>query len=87
MIKIGWATRNVAATDRDGILGQFYQRISTGVLDEILVTALVIEREDVSIMVSADMVSIGDKIIFDIRDAVKKKEPEIPVENIMMNAI
>ena len=86
MIKIGWATRSVATTDRVGILGQFYQRISTGVLDEILVTALVIEREDVSIMVSADMVSIGDNIIFDIRDAVKKKEPEIPVENIMMNA-
>ena len=30
MIKIGWATRNVATTDRVGILGQFYQRISRG---------------------------------------------------------
>ena len=85
MIKIGWASRNVSTNAPVDIPGQFFKRISKKCMDEITVTALVIEREDTAIMVSGDFVSATDGIIHDIRAAVKAKNADIPVENILYN--
>jgi len=86
MIRIGWSTKDVSTNEPVGMVGQFYQRISTGTLDETLITAMVIEREDVSIMVSGDFVSFEAGIIHEVRDAVRAKNPDIPAQNIILNA-
>ena len=83
MIKIGWASRNVSTNEPVDIPGQFYRRVSTGCKDAITVTALVMEREDTVIMVSGDFLSAAGEIIVDIRNAVREKNAEIPVENII----
>lgn len=87
MIKFGWSQKTIAMDGPVFITGQFYERISKGILDPNTLTAFVAEGEGgVSIMVSVDHTSIIDGIIFEIRDSVKKKDPSIPTENIMMNA-
>ena len=87
MLKFGWSHKDVSVEGPVGITGQFYERISKGVYDPNTVTALVIDDGDeVSIMMSGDFVAFSNGIIFDIRNAVKDKNPEIPVEKIMMNA-
>ena len=87
MLKIGWSKRNITMDGPVAITGQFFQRISRGVLDSLWVTALVIDDgNEAAIIVSADMTSAAEKIIFEIRDAVKAKNPEIPVEKILLSA-
>ena len=45
MLKIGWASRDVS-TDKPVIIrGQHYTRISKGVLDPIMATALTVENK------------------------------------------
>ncbi len=86
MIKIGWASRDVSTDAPVVMTGQFYRRVSEKCMDEITVTALVIEREDTVIMVSGDFISAMDNIIVDIKAAVKSKNKDIPVENILYSA-
>lgn len=87
MLKFGWARRNASVDCPIFIRGQAYERISKGVWDENMITALVIDDGNtVSIMVSGDFPNIGDGIIFEVRDAVKAKNSAIPVENILFNA-
>lgn len=87
MLKFGWSRRDISVEGPVGITGQFDERISRGVYDPNMVTVLVIDDgETVSVMMSGDLVSASDGIIFEIRDAVKAKKPEIPVENILFNA-
>jgi len=87
MLKFGWSRKNVSVEGPVGITGQFRERISKGIYDPNFVTALVIDDgTTVSVMMSGDFVSISNGLIFDVRDAVKAKNPEIPVENILFNA-
>ncbi len=87
MLKFGWSKKVISVDGPIGITGQFHERISKGVYDENLLTALVIDDgSTVSVMVSADLVSVSDGIIFDIRAAVKEKNPAIPTEHILLNA-
>jgi len=86
MLKFGWSSKDVSIQGPVGITGQFFERISTGVYDEVTVTALVIDDgSTVSVMMSGDFVSASNGIIFDIRDAVKAKNSEIPTQNILFN--
>lgn len=86
-MKFGWSERSIAMEGPVLITGQFYERISKGILDPNTLTAFVAEGEGgLSIMVSADLVSVSDGIIFEIREAVKKKEPAIPTDCILMSA-
>lgn len=87
MLTFGWSKKDISTQDPVGIIGQFHERISKGVYDEITLTALAVSDEKTtSILVSADLTLVYDGIIFEIRQAVSKKNPEIPVSNIMMNA-
>lgn len=84
MIKIGWASRDVSTDKPIGITGQFYQRISKGIVDPITITTLVMDDgEDQVIFLSGDFVNAGDGIINDIRAAVSKKNSEIKTEKIL----
>ena len=87
MLKFGWSKVNIGVDGPVGITGQFHERISKGLYDESLVTVLVIDDgKTASIMMSGDLVSVGDGIIFDVREATRAKNSEIPVENIIFNA-
>ena len=55
--------------------------------DPILVTALVIDNgEDMAIFLSADVVVLRNHIVEAVREKVAQRNPEIPVEKIIMNA-
>jgi len=87
MLKIGWSSKNISMEGPVAITGQFHQRISKGILDNNTLTCLVLEDgENLSIMMSADLVSLSDGIIFDIRDEVRKRNQEIPTEKILISA-
>ena len=86
MIKIGWASRDVSTDKPVEITGQFYKRISKGIIDPITITALVMEDgADYAIFLSGDFVNAIDSIINDIRTAVFKKNPEIKTEKILFS--
>lgn len=86
-LKIGWASRDVSTDQPVSIPGQFHVRISKGVFDPILVTALVIDNgEDMAIFLSADVVVLRNHIVEAVREKVAQRNPEIPVEKIIMNA-
>ncbi len=86
-LKIGWASRDVSIEKPIHIPGQFYVRISKGVLDPVEVNALVIENgQDIVIFLSADLVVIRDCLLDEIREKVNAKNPQIPVLKIVMNA-
>ena len=87
MLKFGWSRKNISIDGPIGIVGQFHERISQGIIDDITLSALVIDDGNtVSIMMSADLLKISDGLIFEVRDAVKQKNPQIPVENILFSA-
>ena len=87
MLKFGWSRKGIGVEGPVGITGQSYERVSKGMLDDVMVTALVIDDgTNVSIMMSGDLVSVTDDLIFDVRDAVKAKNAAIPADKILFNA-
>ena len=86
-MKIGWAKRNVSTDKPVNIPGQFHARISTGVLDPLFATALVVENGgDLVCFVSIDVVVIRAFLLDNIREKVAKLLPGFPVEKIIVNA-
>ena len=87
MLKIGWSKRDISTNKPVVIAGQMYIRISEGILDPIMLTALTIENEgDYVIFLSSDTGGIYDKILDEVRAAVKAKNPLIDTQKIVMNA-
>ena len=87
MLSFGWSQKNISIEGPIGITGQFHERISKGILDENTLSALVIDDgSTVSVLMSADLISVSNGLIFDIREAVKKKNPTIPTEHILLSA-
>ncbi len=85
-LKIGWAHRDVSVDGPIGIPGQFYLRISEGIIDPVTLTVLVVDDgADSVIFVSADMVVIRSYLLDQIREKTAKLNPAIPVEKILMN--
>ena len=88
-LKIGWSKREISTNDPVSIPGQMHIRVSEGIHDPLFVTALCIdggEGEDKVIFLSCDIVSLRGGIIAEVCAAVHEKCPEIPVDNIIMNA-
>ncbi len=86
-LNIGWASRNVSTDKPINIPGQFYMRISEGILDPVTVSALVIDNSaDLVIFLSTDLVVIRCGLLDEIRAKVAELNPEIPVEKILMSA-
>jgi len=87
MLKIGWAKREISTNDPVIIPGQFYTRVSQGILDPLFVTALVIDSgDDYVIFLQSDSVSVAKGILKEIREKVKNKISEIDPLKILMNA-
>ncbi len=87
VLKIGWAKRDVSTTEPINLPGQFYMRISTGVLDPVYATTLFIEDgNDMVCFVTLDCVVIRNFLVDEVRRLVAKKHPELPVVKIILNA-
>ncbi len=85
-IKIGWATRDITSDEPLNLPGQFHIRISEGVLDPVTLTALVTDNgEDLAIFLSADACVVRSGLLDEIRRRTAEKDPDIPVEKIIMN--
>lgn len=88
-LKIGWGRREISTNDPVSIPGQMHIRVSEGIHDPLYVTALCIDGgagEDQVIFLSCDIVSIAGGIIEAVCAAVQAKCPQIPTDNIIMNA-
>jgi hypothetical protein len=86
-LNIGWASRDVSSKEPLDIPGQFYMRVSTGVLDPLTVTALVVDNgEDLVCFLSCDFVAIRGCLVRAVRDKVARLIPGFPVEKIILNA-
>ena len=87
-IKIGWAKRSIAPQEGVApITGQFYLRVAIGQYTPVLVSSLVLENgNDAVIFVSADMVSVSDKVLIKVQENLAAEAPEIPGNKIILNA-
>lgn len=86
-LRIGWASRDVSTDKPINIPGQFHMRISEGIMDPLTVSALVIDNgADQVIFLSADLVVIRSGLLDEVRAQVAQRNPEIPVDKILMNA-
>ena len=87
MLKIGWASRDVS-TDKPVIIrGQHYTRISKGVLDPIMATALTVENNgDYVIFLSTDTTDTVAGVLNLVCEKVKNKNKEIDTAKILMSA-
>ena len=84
-LSIGWASRDVSTTAPINIPGQFHMRISKGILDPVTTTALVVDGgDDLAIFLSLDAVVIRAHLLDEVREEVRKRNPEIPAEKILM---
>lgn len=85
MLKIGWSKRDVSTTEPVNIPGQFFKRISRGILDPIFVNCLVVENtNDIVIFLSGDFVGGGTTISL-IREKLSAKRPDFPVLKVIFN--
>ncbi|MGI6087606.1 MAG: hypothetical protein ACOYCD_06645 [Kiritimatiellia bacterium] len=86
-LKIGWASRDISTDKPINIPGQFYIRISKGILDPVTVTAMVIDSgDDLAVFLSADLVMIINGLLDEVRARVAELNPVIPTLKILMNA-
>ena len=87
-LKIGWAVSD-ASTDKPVCLqGLNHRRVSQGLRDPILITALVIDNgEDFVVFNSWDTSCVFGTVALRVRAEVQKRIPGFPVEKIVFNAI
>lgn len=85
-VKIGWAMRQIAIDDNLCLFGQMYLRISQGILDPNMTTALVLDSgEGHAIFCCCDIEAHrGDSIQRTIKKVVAMR-PEIDPNSIIMN--
>lgn len=86
-LKIGWSCKDISTLEPTSIHGQFYLRVSEGILDPITVTALIIDngKEQIA-MLSCDVTSLGCEIVKKIRAKVCALAPEVDAAKLILNA-
>ena len=87
MLEIGWSRKDVSTQLPVVLPGQFHMRISQGVLDPPMVTALTMySGDDYVIFLSCDIVSLGGGILDIIREKVTQRNPQIDPLKIVANS-
>lgn len=86
--KIGWASVSITPDQPIFIAGQFHARVSEGVWDPVMATAMAIESGEGErvIMVSLDLVSIADELREAIYAELRNRLPEIAPGNFIVSA-
>lgn len=88
---IGWGQRDITPDQTVIITGQFYPRVSEGVLDPLSVSALAIEsnhqgQKDYVIFATFDLVAIPDSFRTLLREQIKALLPEIDGRKVILHA-
>ena len=86
-LRFGWSEVSLVPEGKKiNLAGQFYERITDKVRDEISVTALAVEGEDIAIFCACDLESASSALIQSARDILKKVEG-FPYDKVIVNAI
>lgn len=87
-IKFGWSEVSLVPQGKKvNLAGQFYERITDVVEDEITVTALAMEcGEESAIFCSCDLVSTSRQLLTSVREKMKVR-PDVPADKVMVGAI
>jgi hypothetical protein len=90
-LQIGWASANLTPDQPVQLAGQFYARVSEGVLDPVTVTALALTSGDAGlsqaiVLVSCDLVGIPDSLLSAVRARVADLLPELDPLSVVLNA-
>ena len=86
-LMIGWGKRSIAKDGPVPITGQFYLRVAQGQLTPVITQAMAMTgKNDAVIFVSADMVSVNNAVLKRVHEILKKENPSIPVDKIIVNA-
>ena len=84
---IGWSEVDMTPEKRIRLAGQFYERVSEYVETPLTATAMAIASGDTHvIMVSADLPSVGSKLVEDVRARIAAKNPAINTDAIIIAA-
>lgn len=83
---IGWSEVSITPDKKVGLAGQFFERISEYVETPVTVTAMAVESgAEQMVICSCDLVSIGDKLIQNVRERLPKNIGLDP-QKIILNA-
>ena len=87
----GWAAQEFSIDRPVELHGQYYQRISRGVRDPLMATALALEQPDGSrthqaVMVSVDTVFVTRDFQDEVRHALRTTLPELDPATVVLNA-
>ncbi len=86
-LKIGWAEESLVPEKKVDLSGQFYERISEYVEDDISVTAMAVESDgDEMILISADILNIGTGVLELAREKLSHLLPDFPTEKLVVAA-
>jgi hypothetical protein len=86
-LKIGWAMNDISTDKPVALAGTMYRRVSKGLRDPLMATALVIDNgEDCVIFLSMDLIHSPESIVKWARILVRREIPDFPVEKILFNA-
>ena len=88
---IGWASIDITPDKPVLLAGQFFARVSEGVLDPVTATVLALEygtgpSSEKAIMISCDLVSISENFRDNVRNLLKNTIPEVNSDQIFLNA-
>ena len=88
VLNVGWSEVSITPSKKIALAGQFVERISEYVETPITVTALAVTSGDEQMIIcSCDLVSIGENLVKYVREEVKKANPEIDTDKIIISAI
>lgn len=87
-LSVGWAERDTTPDTPVALCGQFHKRISTGVASRLSATALALETTggDQAVLVSCDLVTIGDPLLPRLRELLAGKLEGLDLRKIVLNA-
>jgi len=86
-LRIGWAAVDIVPPQPVLIAGQFHARVSEGVADPLTATALALQANgDQAVLVSCDLVAIGNELRDAVRAIVRQHAPDLPPEKVVLNA-
>ena len=87
-LNVGWSEVSITPDKKISLAGQFAERISEYVETPVTVTALAVEDgEEQLIICSCDLISIGENLVADVRNAVRRANSEIDTDKIIISAI
>ncbi len=86
--RIGWAECDITPENaKVELAGQYYQRMATGIHSRLKGVVLAMTKgEEVSLLISLDVVQIPKPLQDEVRAKIVERVPEIPAESIFLNA-